>query len=230
MSDEVKSTIEFSVNLTCQSCVAKTESALAKAGVRTFEIDLESQSVLVETSLPAAEVQRAIERDAGKKAVIVGVGGRNQAHLGAAVAALGGALGAGVAGVRGVVRFVQLDRDTCVVDGTIDGLSPGREHGLAIHASGDLSGGCGGDGGESRLGGHFNPRGARHGSPVKSAGERHVGDLGNVEADETGRATFRFSNDLVKVWDILGRSVVVSQGRDDLGEGGHPRSKVVKHS
>ncbi len=113
------------------------------------------------------------------------------------------------------------------MDGTIDGLRPGQEHGLAVHESGDLSGGC------ASVGAHFNPRGARHGSPVKGGGggacaERHVGDLGNVRADGDGRATFRFADDLLKVWDVVGRSLVVAEGRDDLGQGGHPRSKVTK--
>ncbi len=105
-------TVEFSVNLTCQSCVRKTEAALSgREGVSAFSVDLARQSVVVETTLPTAEVQRAIEA-AGKTAVVVGAGGagggRRREHLGAAVAALGGALGAGDAGVKGVVRFVQV--------------------------------------------------------------------------------------------------------------------------
>ena len=224
MSGGEGATIEFSVNLTCSGCVRKTEGALSgRRGISSFKVDLDRQSVVVETSLPTAEVQKMIE-STGKSAVVVGVGksratGSGAAHLGAAVAALGGALGAGAEGVRGVVRFVQLDGDTCLVDGTIDGLAPGAEHGLAVHESGDLSGGC------ASVGGHFNPRGVRHGSPASGGdGERHVGDLGNVRADAAGKATFRFSNDLLKVWDVVGRSLVVSQDRDDLGEGGHPRS------
>ena len=42
---------------------------------------------------------------------------------------------------RGVMRFVQVDPDTCVMEGTIDGLSPGA-HGLFIHELGDVSRGC----------------------------------------------------------------------------------------
>ena len=44
-------------------------------------------------------------------------------------------------GVKGVTRFVQLSENRCLIDGTIDGLSPGR-HGLAVCESGDLSDGC----------------------------------------------------------------------------------------
>ena len=71
-----------------------------------------------------------------------------------------------------MVRFVQVDAETCVIDGTLDGLVPGAEHGVAVHASGDFSGGCGAD--PDVLGGHYNPRGARHGSPVDGEDSRHV--------------------------------------------------------
>ena len=78
----------------------------------------------------------------GKRAVVVGMGNsagsgrRRPESLGAAVAAVGGTMGLGL--VQGVIRFVQVDAETCVIDGTLDGLSPGAEHGLAIHESGDF--------------------------------------------------------------------------------------------
>ena len=81
----------------------------------------------------------------GKRAVVVGMGNsaaaassgrRRPENLGAAVAAVGGTMGLG--SVKGVIRFVQVDAETCVIDGTLDGLSPGAEHGVAIHASGDF--------------------------------------------------------------------------------------------
>ena len=62
-----------------------------------------------------------------------------------------------------------------VIDGMVDGLSPGL-HGLHIHELGDLSAGC------ASTGGHYNPTGAMHGGPADAV--RHVGDLGNILADE----------------------------------------------
>ena len=72
-----------------------------------------------------------------------------QGNLGAAVAMIGGLIGNGLA--QGVVRFTQIDTENCIIDGTLDGLSPGS-HGLAIHECGDISGGC------STVGDHYNPR------------------------------------------------------------------------
>jgi len=61
---------------------------------------------------------------------------------------------------------------------------------------------------------------------VKDIKERHIGDLGNVTANLEGRAAFKLSDHLVKVYDIVGRSVVVAEKEDDFGEGSSPLSKV----
>jgi len=116
-------------------------------------------------------------------------------------------------------RCDQVDRERCVIEGVVDGLTPGA-HGLAIHETGDVSRGC------ASLGGHFNPRGTRHGSPEFTVDKRHVGDLGNVTAGEDGRASFRLTDKLVKVWDVIGRSVVVASKPDDLGLGSAPNSSM----
>ena len=46
-----------------------------------------------------------------------------------------------------------------------------------------------------------------------------MGDLGIEVAGPDGRAKFRLVNALVEVWGMIGRSVVVASGADDLGLG-----------
>lgn len=117
--------------------------------------------------------------------------------------------------IKGVVRFSAVTDDKhsngCVVDGVIDGLSPGI-HGIHIHECGDISNGC------ESLGPHYNPRRTRHGSPENDIDERHAGDLGNIEADSNGRAKFRFTDRVVTVLEIIGRSIVVTANADDFGQ------------
>jgi len=61
--------------------------------------------------------------------------------LGAAVAMIGGSTGHSPSDINGVVRFIQINENECVVDGTIDGLLPGK-HGIHVYECGDLSNGC----------------------------------------------------------------------------------------
>lgn len=52
-----------------------------------------------------------------------------------------GKCGSGSGKIEGVVRFIQANEDECIVDGTIDGLTPGL-HGLHVHELGDISDNC----------------------------------------------------------------------------------------
>lgn len=57
---------------------------------------------------------------------------------------------------------------------------------------------------------------------------RHVGDLGNVVADDSGRAENKVSDSVISLTgmrSIIGRAVVVHERVDDLGQGGHLDSK-----
>ena len=60
--------------------------------------------------------------------------------------------------------------------------------------------------------------GHAHGGP--DAEERHVGDLGNLQADGTGRADYnRTFADMTINGDhnpIVGRSIIIHEGEDDL--------------
>ena len=180
-----------------------------------------SERVVVTSSRSSDELKEIIESN-GKIAVLVGsgLGSRALKTKTAAVAMLGmDGNFLSTSGPKGVIRMTQLDPEHCVIEGTVDGLTPGA-HGLAVHETGDTSQGC------ASLGGHYNPRGARHGSPDMGADQRHAGDLGNIVAGEDGRARFRLVDKVIKVWDMIGRSVVVSAGQDDLGLGQSPQSPL----
>merc|ERR1711998_558430 len=121
----------------------------------------------------------------------------------------------------GTLNFTA-DGDKVKVTGTVKGLSPGN-HGFHIHMFGDTTNGC------VSAGGHFNPGSKTHGAPGDE--ERHAGDLGNIVADSNGVANVDITDHLIKLdasdFGIIGRSVVVHEGEDDLGKGGHELSKTT---
>ncbi len=92
--------------------------------------------------------------------------------------------------------------------GEVSGLSPG-EHGFHIHMYGDVRAADG-----TSAGGHYNPDGAHHGGPASK--EHHSGDLGNIVADSEGVAKIDVKGEGLKLRQILGRSIVVHGGVDDL--------------
>uniref|UniRef100_A0A7S0PYP3 Superoxide dismutase [Cu-Zn] n=1 Tax=Coccolithus braarudii TaxID=221442 RepID=A0A7S0PYP3_9EUKA len=127
--------------------------------------------------------------------------------------------------VKGLVVFTQAGpnaKTKIVAD--LTGLKAGK-HGFHIHQFGDLTSGC------KSAGGHFNPHGKEHGGPGEA--NRHVGDLGNIVADQKGEAHYEAEDDQVTLYGdntIIGRSVVVHADPDDLGKGGHEDSKTTGHA
>lgn len=118
--------------------------------------------------------------------------------------------------VKGTILFKQRAGEPTLIVGEITGLKPG-EHGFHIHEFGDLSKGC------ESAGGHYNPDGVDHGDLEQG----HVGDLGNITADDNGTARIKLVAkrvDLVGERSIVGRSVVVHSDEDDLGKGGDEES------
>lgn len=62
---------------------------------------------------------------------------------------------------------------------------------------------------------------------AREAQIRHVGDLGNVIADENGRVSTSFSDSVITLYgarSIIGRAVVVHSDEDDFGLTDHPDS------
>ncbi|RCI15240.1 hypothetical protein L249_6462 [Ophiocordyceps polyrhachis-furcata BCC 54312] len=93
------------------------------------------------------------------------------------------------------------------------------ERGFHIHTFGNLTGGC------ASTGPHYNPFNQTHGSPDDAV--RHVGDLGNIKADDQGVAVGVLTDDQIKLmgpYSVIGRAVVVHDSTDDLGKGGHQLS------
>lgn len=108
--------------------------------------------------------------------------------------------------------FKGLDSEVHIY-GEVSNLSPGQ-HGFHIHQFGDTTNGC------ISAGPHFNPFQKTHGGIDNE--ERHAGDLGNITADESGMAKFDFKDRLIRLngpHSIIGRSIIVHQDPDDLGQG-----------
>ena len=111
------------------------------------------------------------------------------------------------ASVKGRVQFDRAGRGKVQVTAEVKGLKPNTQLGFHLHEFGDCS-----NKGLS-AGGHFNPKGHRHGGP--SDKERHLGDLGNLKTDAKGQAVY---SKVVsgKLYKFLGRSVVIHSKADDL--------------
>ncbi len=112
--------------------------------------------------------------------------------------------------VTGRVTFVR-EGNGIKVTADLEGLKPGI-HGFHIHEVGDCSAPDG-----SSAGAHFNPSNKHHGAPTDTA--RHVGDLGNLEADKAGKAHLEWLDTLITFEganSIIGRSVIVHERPDDF--------------
>ncbi|KAH7977394.1 hypothetical protein HPB49_001213 [Dermacentor silvarum] len=107
---------------------------------------------------------------------------------------------------QGYVEFHQKPGQRVTVQGNITQLAPGL-HGFHVHEYGDLTDGC------TSAGSHYNPFGKNHGAPFDE--DRHVGDLGNIEADEGGSAVFALTDHQLELngeLSIIGRSIVTHPG------------------
>lgn len=118
--------------------------------------------------------------------------------------------------ISGLVTFTEV-ADGVRVDANITGLTPGK-HGFHVHEFGDCSSADGSAALAGAAGDHFNPAKHPHGAP--DAGERHEGDMGNIEADSSGVAKLNYVDHTLSLQDgdksIIGRSVIVHASADDL--------------
>ena len=111
--------------------------------------------------------------------------------------------------VTGTVTFTKTGDEVQVV-ADVQNLKPGK-HGFHLHEKGDCSAPD-----AASAGAHFNPTRQHHGGPATA--ERHAGDLGNIEADASGKAHLDWKGKmkLTGADSIIGKSVVVHEKEDDL--------------
>ena len=127
-------------------------------------------------------------------------------------------------GIKGYVLFQEdLKKRETIIKINLDNVPTGA-HGIHIHETGDLRMGC------KSLCAHYNPHGKDHGG-LKDK-NRHVGDLGNITS-KTGKVNTTIRDKLVKLrgkYSVIGRSVVIHAGEDDLGKGGDEESLITGNS
>lgn len=115
---------------------------------------------------------------------------------------------------HGTVRFTEQGNSVKIV-AHVEGLGPGQKHAIHIHEFGDCS-----TADANSAGSHYNPEKHEHGLPDKD--KRHAGDLGNLQADTSGRAHLELTVNNITITGnknpILGRSVIVHAKPDDGGQ------------
>ncbi len=114
--------------------------------------------------------------------------------------------------VSGNVTFTQVG-ERVRIQGLVNGHTAGLK-GWHIHEKGDCS-----DPKADSAGGHFNPRGHKHGAPTDAM--RHAGDTGNLVFNDAGSATIDVTIDGISVSKdkpdgIIGRALIIHMQQDDL--------------
>jgi Cu-Zn family superoxide dismutase len=119
--------------------------------------------------------------------------------------------------VEGTAEFVETGSVTVVTIAiTSSGGTPG-EHGIHIHEHGSCDPVDGGAG--LAAGGHWNPADAGHAYP--STEPRHLGDLGNITIDESGKGSSKltFPSSMLYVHEgpdsVVGHAVIYHAQKDD---------------
>jgi superoxide dismutase, Cu-Zn family len=110
----------------------------------------------------------------------------------------------------GVVTFTKEEGGIHVV-AKLTGVPKG-DHGFHIHEFGDCSAADG-----TSAGGHFNPTAMQHAGPM--ADKRHVGDLGNVTADDQGNVALDYVDKHLAFMgpsSIIGHAVILHANADDF--------------
>ncbi|KAF5395020.1 Copper chaperone for superoxide dismutase [Paragonimus heterotremus] len=157
--------------------------------IKSFQLNEKEEFILVETALPVSTLLQKI-REAGYPALFRGASSDSKSMQNCD-------FGSGVATILkreivcGVCRLFQPSEETLIVDVSVDNLPPERHITLAVHVLGDLSG------------------------AAESCGDVFVnhqgcsGKLGSFLSDSNGRGMLVTENTDIKLWEVIGRSVVL---------------------
>ncbi len=173
-----------------------TVSAKHCLGITKVEANLHNQLVYVEGTAAPSAIASVIQ-STGRDAVLRGSGNSN----GAGVCILETHATSVPDPVRGLARMVQVSPTLTLIDLTIRGLPPGQYE-ATIRARGDISQGAASTGGiwaaaEASVGPSDPPRGY----------------LGSVNVGQDGKGS-TFLDKAVAMWEIIGRSMVISKSKD----------------
>lgn len=124
--------------------------------------------------------------------------------------------------IKGFVQFSQ--NKYTKVHIKLSGLNKKAYHAIHIHEYGDMRNGC------VSLGGHWNPTNKNHGSKKDGKNHHHGDMINNIYSNLKGEVDIVYYDKLLKLKGknhIFGRSVVIHEGKDDLGLGGNKESLVT---
>ncbi len=99
---------------------------------------------------------------------------------------------------------------------SVEGVTPGGDHGAHVHEKGDCSAPDG-----ASAGGHFNPQANEHALP--SVAKRHLGDLGNLTIGKDGKGSIDITipGANLKAGDLnsfAGKAIIIHAKKDDGGQ------------
>ncbi len=152
-----------------------------------------------------------------KTGFLIGLGlcvATGSAYAGTAVAEMKGV--APESKLKGKFEFIE-EKDGVVILGELS-KAPVGKHGIHIHTKGSCE-----DAGAA-AGGHLNPSGNPHGfAPKDFPLKSHPGDMGNIEVDEEGNATFKLHMPELGLasrarYDIRARALVITEKEDDFSQ------------
>ena len=196
----------FAVPLHCQSCIDSVTTSLKEVpGVQNISASLQDQIVSIKGNAAPSAIVKAIE-GTGRDAILRGSGKQDGSAAVCILETHSSKVKMGEV-VRGLIRMVEVDKDKGMVlaDMTLKGVKEGK-YNVTVRETGDISRG------PESAGGVWDA--------VQAAQERRMevkGIFGSIEVGKSGLGSV-FIDRPVRIWEMIGRSIVVSQseiGREE---------------